>query len=100
MRVLSGLADLDFHMGRITREGNRLRVESRPDSGIATVVYVEPADVVAGLRALLRSPRALLFIITAPLRRSRASGSAPGAASPGVPKEGTSTSQDLNNPWI
>ena len=93
MRVLSGLADLDFHMGAITREGDQLRVESRPGSGIPTVVYVERADVVAALHALLRSPRALLYIAGAALHRRRtgAASPAPGAA----PRDET----DINNPW-
>ena len=89
MRVVSGLADLDFHVGRIARDGSELVVESRAGSGIPTVVYVGRDDVVAGIKALLRSPGALAFLLAAPFRRGRPT--APGGA--------RRDSTDLNNPW-
>ena len=92
MRVVSGLADLDFHIGHIARDGDCLVVESRAGGGIPTVVHVGRDDVVAGLRALLHSPGALGFLLTAPFRRSRPAASQPGS----VPRNEAS---DINNPW-
>jgi hypothetical protein len=89
VRVVSGLADMDFNVGRIARDGERLIVESRAGD-VPTVVYVDRVDVHAGLRALLRSPGALGFLLTAPFRRAtrRAAGPAPRASA-----------DDVNNPW-
>ena len=92
MRVISGLADIDFHIGRITRDGNGLVVESRVGSGIPTAVHVGRDDVIAGVRALLRSPGAFGFLLSAPFRRSR----------PAAPRAGGASSNeasDINNPW-
>jgi hypothetical protein len=90
VRVVSGLADMDFNVGRIARDGERLVVESRAGGGVPTVVYVDRDDVHAGLRALLRSPGALGFLLAAPFRRAtrRAAGQASRASV-----------DDVNNPW-
>lgn len=90
MKVTSGLADVDFHIRRITCEKGQLIVEGPEGDAIGATVYVGTADIVAGLKALLRSPRALLFVLTAPLR-PRAEAVGGGARA--------STVDDLNNPW-
>lgn len=92
MRVVSGLADLDFHVGRIARDGSHLIVTSRNDAGIPTTVYVDRDDLVQGLMALLRSPRALLFLLSAPLRRPR-------RAASGARQTLRGGDSDVNNPW-
>lgn len=92
MRVVSGLADLDFNVGHIARDGCQLVVNSRHDASIPTTVYVDRDDVVHALKALMRSPRALLFLLTAPLRRPRH-----GAAR--APQTLRSSDTDVNNPW-
>ena len=90
MRVVSGLADLDFHVGRIGRDGARVVVESRPGDAVPTVVYIDRDDVIVGLKALLRSPGALAFLLTAPFRRPARSAAAPALRS---------NEEDINNPW-
>ncbi len=89
MRVVSGLADVDFHVGRIVRDGPRLVVESRADDGLPTRVHVDRDDIVAAMRALFASPSALWLVLTAPLRRSP----------PPAPGRGADGRADLNNPW-
>lgn len=92
MRVLSALAELDFHIGRIARNGDRLIVESRADAVLPAAVHVDRDDVVNGLKALLRSPGALAFVLSAPFRRaSRASG-------PAIAR-GRTAREDIHNPW-
>lgn len=94
MRVSSALAELDFHIGHIARDGRGLIVESRADAALPTAVHVDRDDVVNGMKALLRSPRALAFVLTAAFRRRApgAHGTAPAAAA-------RSAGQDINNPW-
>ena len=92
MRVVSGLADLDFHVGDIARDGCQLIVRSRHDASIPTTVYIDRDDVVHALKALVRSPRALVFLLTAPLRRPR-------RAAPRAPQTLRDTDTDVNNPW-
>ena len=92
MKVTSGLADVDFDVHSIAREGAWLVVrDAARGAGPATMVYVAPQDVVAGLAALLRSPRALLFVLTAPFRRR-------GAVA--APVASTAWYDDVNNPWL
>ena len=92
MRVVSSLADIDFHVGAIAHLKACIVVQSRSGEGIPTTVYVDRDDVVGGMKALLRSPAALWFVLTAPLRRSRPAGAAV------IARTGTN-SNDVNNPW-
>ena len=92
MRVVSGIADVDFHIGNIALQGTQLVVQSRRGTGIPTTVYVERADVVGALKALVRSPRALVFLLAAPflgMRRRKVQAAATSQAS----------ESDINNPW-
>jgi hypothetical protein len=66
MRVLSKLAQIDFKFGHITRQGNLLVVESRPDSPMKSTVYISPGDVVAVLKQMLTSLGAIVFILGLP----------------------------------
>ena len=91
MRVINGIADVDFNVGRISREGPHLVVRTGEGASLPTVVYVEPGDIVAALGALLASPAALFFVLTAPFRRRHP---APSAVS------GVARRDDVNNPWL
>jgi hypothetical protein len=90
VRVISGLADVDFNVHAIAREGPFLVVRAAEGEGLSTVVYVSPRDIVAALKALFRSPAAFAFVLTAPFR-ARGSRAAPAAAGP--------VRDDVNNPW-
>jgi hypothetical protein len=90
VRVISGLADVDFNVHAIAREGPFLVVRAAEGAGLPTVVYVSPRDIVAALKALLRSPAAFAFVLTAPFR-SRGASAASAAAGP--------VRDDVNNPW-
>jgi len=94
VRVSSALAELDFHIGHIARDGNGLIVASRADAVLPTAVHVDRDDVVNGMKALLRSPRALVFVLTAPFRRGTRGASRGACAAPAK-----AAGQDINNPW-
>ena len=91
MRVTSGLADVDFNVHSISRQGPYLVVRNRESEGPPTVVYVTAQDIVAALKALLTSPAALRLVLTAPFRRkvpvARIVGHDPWR-------------DDVNNPWL
>lgn len=92
MKVTSGLADVDFTVDSISREDSHLVVrDAVRGAGVPTVVYVSPQDIVAGLKALLRSPRALWLVLTAPFRRKR---------TPLAPISSEAWYDDVNNPWL
>lgn len=87
MRVRSQLADVDLEVGRIRREGNVLIVHSAEGSGIPTQVDIHPRDAVQVLKAVLRSPGALAFILLLPVLYWR------------TRKQAKPTTADMNNPW-
>ncbi len=89
MRVTSGLADVDFNVHSISRDGPYVVIQDRPENGPGTVVYLSAGDVVAGLRALLASPAALFFVLTACFRRRTP-----------PPSTRAATRDRLNNPWL
>ncbi|MGB5078693.1 MAG: hypothetical protein WBO17_14535 [Sphingorhabdus sp.] len=66
MRVVSSLADIDFSIGRITRDGRNLVVESSQGSTIATKVAVTPHDALRSVVALVTSPPFWLFLAALP----------------------------------
>ncbi|MGH8137648.1 MAG: hypothetical protein ACREVV_05565 [Steroidobacteraceae bacterium] len=91
MRVTSGIADVDFSVHTISRQGPYLVVRNQDDRSLPTVVYVSAQDIVAALKALFASPAALGFVLTAPFRRkSLAAGSVGNAIA----------RDDVNNPWL
>lgn len=53
MRVVSSLADIDFHVGAVHRKGGSLVVESSADSTLATTVTITPGDARHALKHLL-----------------------------------------------
>jgi len=89
VKVVSGIADVDFEVGSIAREGDQLVIRTAEGAGLPSVVYVGARDVVAALKALCASPAALAFVLTAPFRRRPAAA----AASRGPVRD------DVNNPW-
>jgi hypothetical protein len=85
MRVTSPLADVEFRLGRIEREGSTLVLSSAPGQAIDTTVHVSPKDVVSFFGKLLRSPSALLFVLAFPYYCWRARGEPEQAHDPNRP---------------
>lgn len=66
MRVISSLADIDFHVGRVRREGGNLIVESSPDSTLSTTVSITPRDALKAVKAFLVSGATWTFLASLP----------------------------------
>lgn len=66
MKVVSELADIEFQVGAIVRQGNELIVESSADSTLAARVFVSPKDARTAIRRLLASPSAWGFLLRLP----------------------------------
>ena len=67
MRVISSLADIEFSIGRISRQGSDLVIDSGDDSTIPTKVTIEPRDALRSIAKLLASPSVWLFLVRLPL---------------------------------
>ena len=72
MKVVSELADIEFQVGAIARQGDTLIIESTADSTLATRVFVSPKDARAAIRRLLASPSAWGFLLRLPFTLLRA----------------------------
>ena len=72
MKVVSELADIEFQVGAIARQGDELIIESSADSTLATRVIVSPKDARAAIRRLLASPSAWGFLLRLPFTLPRA----------------------------
>jgi hypothetical protein len=90
VKVTSGLADIDFNVDSIARQGSYLVVRDKEAAGLSTVVYVSTQDLVAGLKALVANPAALRLVLSAPFRRK------PAAAH----VESRVARDRVNNPWV
>lgn len=66
MRVVSSLADIDFSVGKISRKGPNLVIESSADSTLPTKVTITPGDAVRSVAKLLASPAVWLFLLCLP----------------------------------
>ena len=69
MRVTSDLADLDIQLGRITREGDELVVESAPGSSLDARIRVDAADARTMLGRVLKSGAVWAFLFRLPFAR-------------------------------
>ena len=93
MRVVSSLADIDFSVGKISRKGADLVIESSADSTLPTKVTITPRDAAKSMARLLLSPSVWLFLLRLPFA---AMGSRADAAD-GWDERRKSTG--LNKPW-
>ena len=66
MRVTSDLADLDIKLGRISRQGDELVVESAPESSLDARIRVDAADVRSMLAKTLKSGAVWGFLLRLP----------------------------------
>ena len=79
MRVKSDLADLDIKLGRISRQGDELVVESAPESSLDARIRVDASEARSMLGKVLKSGAIWGFLLRLPFSR-------PGCAA-GTPKE-------------
>ncbi len=66
MRVTSDLADLQIELGRITRDGDELVVESAPGSSLDASIRVDGSDARNMLGKLLKSGAVWGFLLRLP----------------------------------
>ena len=66
MRVTSDLADLEIKLGRISREGDELVVESAPESSLDARIRVDAADARSMLAKVLKSRAVWGFLFRLP----------------------------------
>ena len=71
MRVTSHLADLDIKLGRISREGDELVVESAPESSLDARIRVDSSDARSMLGKVLKSGAVWGFLLRLPFSRPR-----------------------------
>ena len=76
MRVISDLADLDLKVGRISREGDELVVESAPESSLDARIRLDASDARSMLGKVLKSRAVWGFLLRLPFspfrRKARA----------------------------
>ncbi|MFN8456681.1 MAG: hypothetical protein U0401_18770 [Anaerolineae bacterium] len=65
MQVISKLAKMEFKVGSIEREGERIVIVSHPDQAMKAKVYLTLEDVASMLRASLNWP-IISFILSFP----------------------------------
>ena len=115
MRVKSELADLDIKLGRISRQGDELVVESAPESSLDARIRVDASEARSMLGKVLKSGAVWGFLFRLPFslfrRQAKASreggrpalrkgGGAFPAGSPDNPAwRERRESTGLNKPW-
>ncbi|MYA30805.1 MAG: hypothetical protein F4Y31_06180 [Gammaproteobacteria bacterium] len=75
MRVKSDLADLDIKLGRISRQGDKLVVDSAPESSLDARIRVDASEARSMLGKVLKSGAVWGFLLRLPFSRpARATG--------------------------
>ena len=69
MRVKSDLADLDIKLGRISREGDELVMDSAPGSSLDARIRVDASDARSMLATVLKSGAVWGFLLRLPFSR-------------------------------
>jgi len=103
MRVKSDLADLDIKLGRISRQGDELVVDSAPESSLDARIRIDASDARSMLGKVLKSGAVWSFLLRLPFSRPE--------RAPGTPRERGHVPRDnpawrerrehtgLNKPW-
>ena len=95
MRVQSPLADIDFAIGGMRRDKDRLVFTSDASSSLEATVYMDAGDAAKLLGAFFKSPSAMLFALSLPYLWLRGGGS-----DAKIEKEKSAHPFDeLNRPW-
>jgi hypothetical protein len=95
MRVLSLLAEIDFVIGELVRDGDTLIIKSAPSSSIAAEVRMTPRDAAHMLGSIILNPTAIVYFLSLPFllqKRRYDEMSGDGVLSDSFVK--------LNNPWL
>jgi len=79
MRVKSDLADLDIKLGRISRQGDELVVDSAPESSLDARIRIDASDARGMLGKVLKSGAVWSFLLRLPFSRP--------ARAPATPRE-------------
>lgn len=95
MYVQSPLADIDFGIGAVRRDGDRLVFVSDASSSLDATVYMDAKDAGSLICALLKSPSAIGFALSLPFLllfggKEKSADAATAARHPFV---------ELNKPW-
>ncbi|HNS87013.1 MAG TPA: hypothetical protein PKH09_08920 [Parvularculaceae bacterium] len=91
MRVLSPLAEIDFVIGKLSREGDTLVIRGDPASSIEAEVRMTPRDAAHLFSSIIFNPTAILYFLSLPFligRRKESKSATP-----------TNEFQRLNKPW-
>jgi len=115
MGVTSDLADLDIKLGRISRRGEELVVESAPESSLDARIRIDASDARGMMGKVLKSGAVWGFLLRLPFSRpARATRTSRGRGRPalneggdaGVPRSPDNPawrarreSTGLNKPW-
>lgn len=115
MRVTSNLADLNIKLGRISRQGDELVVESAPESSLDARIRVDASDARSMLGKVLKSGAVWGFLLRLPFSRpGRTMGTSRGGGRPALHEGGDAIvprspdnpawrerreSTGLNKPW-
>lgn len=94
MHVQSSLADIDFVIGEMRRDGDNLVLTSDPSSSLQATVQMKPSDAARMLKAFLKSPSAIGYALSLPFLWIRGDGAA--KALEGGQKH---PFDELNRPW-
>lgn len=94
MRVKSPIADIDFVIGEIRRDGDALVINGDPSSTIDAEIRMTPRDAAQMLRAFLFNPAAIGYFLSLPFLFGKN-----GAAGDKAAGEARDPFVRLNNPW-
>ena len=96
MRVKSPLADIDFVIGDMRREGGELVISSGDESSLEATVRMSPKDAAGMIAAFLKSPSAIGFALSLPFLWLRGDSAKKGAQADVAERHPFVT---LNDPW-
>lgn len=94
MQVKSPLADIDFVIGGMRKEGRNLVFRSDPSSSLEATVRMSPGDAWTMIKAFVKSPSAIGFALLLPFSWIMGGGQ----KSEG-PKGEAHPFDSVNNPW-
>ncbi len=104
MRVKSDLAGLDIKLGRISREGDELVVDSAPGSSLDARIRVDASDARSMLATVLKSGAVWRFLLRLPFSRRGRPALHDGGDALAPPRDNAAwrarrESTGLNKPW-
>ncbi|MFN3211718.1 MAG: hypothetical protein ACE37M_01315 [Henriciella sp.] len=95
MQVKSPLADIDFVIGGMRKEGRNLVFKSDPSSSLEATVKMSPGDAWTMIKAFFKSPSAIGFALWLPFSWMTGGGQKSDDAG-----EAAHPFESVNNPWV